>query len=105
MERARAAAERIVLPEGDDDRILKAAAIVAGRGIAELTILGDDGRDPQTRAAELGLDLGLGADLSTADPNLHARFAEEYARLRAHKGVTPEFADDTVIRRCRTSAR
>lgn len=95
VERARAAGKHIVLPEGDDDRILQAAAIVVKRRIATLTILGEPDA-VRARAAALGLDLGDTRIVSTNDPELHARFAEEYARLRAHKGVSAELAADTV---------
>ncbi len=95
VERARAAARHIVLPEGDDDRILQAAAIVVKRRIARLTILGDPDA-VRARAAALGLELGDTRILSPLDPELHERFAAEYARLRAHKGVSAELAADTV---------
>lgn len=96
VERARAVRRHIVLPEGDDDRILQAAGIVAQRGIARLTILGDD-QAVRARAAELGVQLGDDTQvLATTDPELHTRFADEYARLRAHKGISPEMAADTV---------
>ena len=94
-ERARSRPMRIVLPEGNDDRILEAAAIVTRRGLARLTVLGDPDAI-RARAAELGLDLD-GVDLlSPHDAELGARFAEEYHRLRAHKGVTSENAAETV---------
>ncbi len=96
VERSRAAAKHIVLPEGDDDRILQAAGIVSRRGIARLTILGDDAT-VRGRAAEIGVDLGETTQVvSTADPELHARFAEEYARVRSHKGISLDQAADTV---------
>gem|GEM_PF-469641 len=95
VERARAANRHIVLPEGDDDRILEAAAIVVQRRIARLTILGDPDA-VRTRAAALGLELGDTHILATTDPELHERFATEYHRLRGHKGVSPEMAADTV---------
>ena len=44
-EQARSHRKRIVLPEGDDDRILKSAGRVLQRGIADLTILGDGRQD------------------------------------------------------------
>ena len=95
IERARANRRRIVLPEGDDDRVLKAAASLLKRGVADLTILGDPDAI-RARAGELGVDLS-GADLvSPFDPELVDRFATEYAKLRAHKGVTYEKAADTV---------
>ena len=56
IERARADVRHIVLPEGEDDRILQAASTVLARGIARLTILGDEAAIRQ-RAAALGLDL------------------------------------------------
>ena len=95
VERARERPRHIVLPEGDDDRILTAAATVSQRRIAELTILGDETKI-RARAAELGLELDAVRVVSTSDPTLHERFAAEYARLRAHKGISAEFASDTV---------
>ncbi|MEP6843001.1 MAG: phosphate acetyltransferase, partial [Pseudolysinimonas sp.] len=95
LERARSVRKRIVLPEGDDDRILRAAAIVARRGIADLTLLGDESL-VRGRAAELGLDLGDVRVLSPLDPALHERFAREYLKLRSHKGISAERAADTV---------
>jgi phosphate acetyltransferase len=95
VERARADRKRIVLPEGDDDRILRAADIVLARGIADLTILGD-AQQVRARASELGLDIEAAHILSPHDPELHERFTDEYARLRAHKGISRVQAADTV---------
>ncbi|GMA94637.1 hypothetical protein GCM10025881_14610 [Pseudolysinimonas kribbensis] len=85
VERARAHRRRIVLPEADDDRILRAAAIVLQRGIADITLLGDEVR-VRSRAAELGLDIDAASVVSPRDPELVARFAAEYRSRRAHKG-------------------
>jgi phosphate acetyltransferase len=95
VERARADRRHIVLPEGDDDRILRAAATVLARGIADLTILGEE-IEVRGRALELGLDLSGAQIISPFDAVLGGRFAEEYARLRAHKGMTVERAADTI---------
>ncbi|WP_175985343.1 phosphate acetyltransferase [Microbacterium tenebrionis] len=95
IERARADRKRIVLPEGDDDRILRAAATLLARDVADLTILGDEG-EIRARATALGIDLSRAQILSPTDPEHVERFAEEYARLRAHKGVTLSQAADTV---------
>ncbi|KQQ08086.1 phosphate acetyltransferase [Rathayibacter sp. Leaf296] len=95
IERARIADRHIVLPEGGDDRILRAAATVLKRGIARLTILGEES-EVRGRAAGLGLDLDGARVLSVLDPEHRARFAEEYARIRAHKGITYDHAFDTV---------
>ncbi|CAN5370160.1 phosphate acetyltransferase [soil metagenome] len=95
LDRARSNPQHIVLPEGNDDRILRAASTLLRRGVAKLTILGAEG-DIRARAADLGLDISAAAILSPFDPELRERFAEEYVRLRAHKGVLLEDARETV---------
>ena len=95
LEKARTARKRIVLPEGTDDRVLKAAATVLTRGIADLTILGEEA-EVRGRALELGIDLSAAQVLSPFDPVIVDRFAREYEQLRRHKGVTYAQAADTV---------
>jgi phosphate acetyltransferase len=95
LERARAANKHIVLPEGEDDRILRAAATLLARGVARLTILGEP-FEVRARAVELGLDLSAAEVLSPFDDVLRLKFAEEYAMLRSHKGITLDQASDTV---------
>ncbi|RZU66334.1 phosphotransacetylase [Microterricola gilva] len=95
IEQARAARRHIVLPEGSDDRVLRAAATVLSRGIARLTILGEP-FEVRSRAIELGLDISAAEIVSPFDDVLRFKFAEEYARLRAHKGISLDQARDTV---------
>ncbi|WDH78278.1 phosphate acetyltransferase [Microbacterium esteraromaticum] len=95
IERARNDRKRIVLPEGGDDRILRAAAVLLARQVADLTILGDE-TEIRARAVALGLDISEAQILSPTDPVMVERFAAEYARLRAHKGITVQQAADTV---------
>jgi phosphate acetyltransferase len=95
IERARVADKHIVLPEGNDDRILRAAGTLLSRGVARLTILGDAG-EIRARAAGLGVDISAASILNPLDEELRDRFAVEYARLRAHKGMTVETARDIV---------
>ena len=49
LDRARSDRQHVVLPEGDDDRILRAASTLLQRGVADLTILGDEPADPRPR--------------------------------------------------------
>ena len=95
IERARADRKRIVLPEPDDDRVLQAAAQVLAAGIADITFVGDADYVAK-RAGELGLDLSAAQVVSTGDPAYLERYAEEFARLRAKKGVTLEQAREKV---------
>ncbi len=95
LERARADRKRIVLPEGDDDRILKAAGRLLRREVAGLTILGDE-VTVRARAAELGVDLSTAIVLNPRTSELCDQFAEQYAELRKHKGITVEQARETI---------
>ncbi|MFI6311714.1 phosphate acetyltransferase [Nocardia fusca] len=95
IERARADRKTIVLPEGNDDRVLRAAGRVLQRKIADLIILGDE-TAIRARAAELGVDI---ADAQVLDPRTSEYlddFAREYTALRKHKGMTLDRARETV---------
>ena len=95
IERARADRKRIVLPEPDDDRVLQAAAQVLAADIADITFVGDADYVAK-RSGELGLDLSDAQVVSVDDPAYRERYAEEFARLRAKKGVTLEQAREKV---------
>lgn len=91
MELARSNRQTIVLPEASDERILHSAAILTRRGVANLILLGDPNAI-KSHATHLGLGLSGVQIVDPTDPELVERFAAEYARLRAHKGVTLEQA-------------
>lgn len=93
--RARSDRKHIVLPEGDDDRILRSAGRVLQRRIADLTILGDEARIRQ-RAGELGVDLGDATVIDPRESRLRDEFADQYAELRKAKGVTVEQAREVM---------
>ncbi|WBC11964.1 phosphate acetyltransferase [Micromonospora sp. WMMA1947] len=95
IDRARARRRRLVLPEGADERILRATEVLLRRGVAEITLLGRPDEIAR-RTRELGVDLG---DAQVVDPVTSPwrdEFAQAYARLRAHRGVTVELAHDIV---------
>jgi phosphate acetyltransferase len=95
LERAEADRQHIVLPEGTDERILRAAEILLRRNAAELTLLGDE-REIRDEIASLGLDLEQAAIQDpTASPWLDD-FAETYYELRKHRGVSEAAARDTL---------
>ncbi|GEB53556.1 phosphate acetyltransferase [Streptomyces cacaoi] len=109
VERSRTARRHIVLPEGQEERVLRAAEVLLRRNICDLTLLGEPAV-VRKRAAELGIGLELlgddelpasggGAVARIVDPltsPLRERFAATYAELRAHKGVSYELAHDIV---------
>lgn len=95
IERSRSRRRRVVLPEGAEERVLRAADVLLRRDVCDLTLLGEEDAI-RKRAAELGIQL---AEARIVDPQtspLRERFAEGYAKLRAHKGVSYELAYDVV---------
>ena len=95
IEQAKANRKHVVLPEGEDDRILQAADQLLKQGVAELTILGDVD-DMNRRAADLGLDLSGAHLVNHLESELAEEFAAEFAELRKKKGVTIEEARETM---------
>jgi len=99
VEAARAARCRIVLPEGEEPRTLRAAAICAEKGIAQCVLLGDPSAIRAVAEAH-GIDLPL--TLEIVDPeSLRAAYVEPMVRRRKEKGLTPLQAEkgleDTVV--------
>ncbi|AMY22033.1 Phosphate acetyltransferase [Rhodococcoides fascians] len=95
IHRARADRKHIVLPEGGDDRILRAAGRLLQRQVADLTILGEEG-PIRRRASELGVDLDSATILDPKNCDYAEEFAQEYTELRKHKGMTIERARETM---------
>ncbi|MGB9222393.1 phosphate acetyltransferase [Mycobacterium sp.] len=95
QQQARSDRKHIVLPEGGDDRILKSAGRLLQRGVADLTILGDEAQI-RLRAAELGVDLDGAKVLDPCASELCDQFADQYAQLRKAKGVTAEQAREII---------
>lgn len=95
QEQARSDRKHIVLPEGDDDRILKSAGRLLQRGVADLTILGDEAQ-VRLRAAELGVNLDETKVIDPRTSELHDEFAYQYAELRKTKGITVEQAREIM---------
>ncbi|MFJ6559633.1 phosphate acetyltransferase [Streptomyces sp. NPDC091412] len=95
LEQARSDRRRVVLPEGTEERVLHAAEVLLRRGVCDLTLLGPV-EGIRKKAADLGIDLGDAQLIDPATSDLRDAFAEQYALLRAHKGVTVELAYDVV---------
>ncbi|MBJ7221371.1 MULTISPECIES: phosphate acetyltransferase [unclassified Brenneria] len=98
-ELARKAGKRIVLPEGDEPRTVKAASICAERGIAHCVLLGDP-EEIQRVAAAQGVELGKGIEI--VDPiAVRERYVPRLVELRKNKGMTEVVAreqlEDNVV--------
>ncbi len=95
VDTARRRPMHIVLPEGTEERVLRAAEVVRLRGVARLTLLGDEG-ELRRRIAALGLELEGVALVDPAVSPWREEFARAYQGLRAHKNPSWELAWDLM---------
>ena len=95
LQQAKANRRHIVLPEGEDDRILIAADELLAADICDLTILGDP-EFVRDRARVLGLDLSKATLMDPTTSEHLESFAEEFAELRKSKGLTLDEARETM---------
>lgn len=90
-ERARAAAKRIVLPEGNEPRTVHAAIICHQRGLATCALIGEPS-DIRNVASSQGLELP--DDIEIIDPSENrGKYVQAMVDLRKHKGLTADMAD------------
>lgn len=94
VERARAADKRIVLPEGDEPRTLRAASICQERGIARCVLLGEPD-EIHAAAARNGLTLPGGLEILRPSEQV-ARFIAPLVELRKHKGLNAPMAEEAL---------
>ncbi|RRZ94689.1 phosphate acetyltransferase [Erwinia sp. 198] len=93
-ELARHARKRIVLPEGDEPRTVKAAAICAERGIATCVLLGNPDEIQRVAAAQ-GVELGKGIEI--VDPQqVRENYVPRLVELRKNKGMTEVVAQEQL---------
>jgi malate dehydrogenase (oxaloacetate-decarboxylating)(NADP+) len=98
VQRAKSAPRRVVFPEGDNIKVLRACQIVLDEKIAHPILLGQERRIRQ-RAAELDLDLEGVEIVHPPDAPQHAHYTREFLELRCRKGVTALNAGRLVNRR------
>ncbi|MEA1050340.1 phosphate acetyltransferase [Lamprobacter modestohalophilus] len=95
IQRAKSQRKRIVLPEGQDERILRAAEILMLRGVAELVLLGNPEKI-RRRIGEMGLQLEGIQIIDPINSPKRSEYAAVYHELRAHKGISEQIAFDAL---------
>ncbi len=97
MQRAKQNRKHIVLPEGNDERIIQAAARLQLLDIVDLTILGDKFAI-QLKCDQLGIQIDLDKiNILNPEDSIHNKdFAETLVAARKHKGMTKTIAKDLV---------
>lgn len=87
--------QRVVLAEGEDPRVIEAAATAAQKGLAEITLLGNIA-DIQGLAAQQGFDLSAVKLIDPANSENAGRYAQELYEIRKAKGMTLEKAAELI---------
>jgi len=87
--------QKIVLPEANDPRVIKAATILKQEKLAEPVLLGNEAEIKKS-ASEHSVNIDGIQILDPAVSDKHEAFAEEYYQLRKHKGITKDQADEIV---------
>lgn len=93
--KARAAKKRIVLPEADDVRTIKAAQAAVEKGLADIVLV----QSEEKIAAAVSQSSGDISGCRIVDPSrseARKQYAERFYQMRKHKGVTPEQAFDKM---------
>ena len=95
FERARSNRKKIVLPESDDERILRATEILLRRDVVDIVLLGDQ-EEIEHKSASLGLDITGAEIICPYESPMMDEFIEAFFELRKKKGLTMEAAKDAM---------
>ncbi|WP_304236399.1 phosphate acetyltransferase [Jiulongibacter sediminis] len=97
VKRAQASRKHIVLPEGNDERILRATALLVNKDLVDITLLGNPDKI-KSKALAIGLDLNFDK-VNIIDP-LHSELFEDFVEtiytLRKHKKINLDIARDLM---------
>ncbi|GFO56929.1 bifunctional malic enzyme oxidoreductase/phosphotransacetylase [Geomonas sp. Red276] len=99
INKAKCDPKKIVFPEGDNEKILKAAYAIVEEGIAQPILIGNRAK-VEAKIAEMGLDLNLPI-IDPEDSELTEGYAQELYRLRQRKGITLSEARRIIRRKSR----
>jgi phosphate acetyltransferase len=95
-EKAKSKNNRVVLPEGTEERMIQAARQILDQGLAQVTLLGDE-ETIRKLAGSHDLDL---KQVKLIDPKRAPdldEYAEEYHGLRKKKGISLDQARSTML--------
>jgi phosphate acetyltransferase len=95
LQKARAHTQHIVLPEGEEERVLRAAEILLSRGVVDITLLGSE-RLIREKIAQLGLHMDTVNIIEPLKSKVFDEYVKTYFDLRKHKGITMENAHDIM---------
>ena len=95
-EKAKKAQKTLVLPEGCEERTIKAARIIVDEALAKAVMLVGSTEQVTKAASDLAVSLDGITIVDPAASDRHQAYADEYHNLRKHKGLTPEEAFEAI---------
>lgn len=95
IQKARAQKQHIVLPEGEEDRILRASEILRRRDIVDITLIGRE-KKIRGKISSLGLNFNSINIIEIQNSKNYEDYANTYFELRKHKGLTMSNALDNM---------
>ena len=95
IQKAKAHKQHIVLPEGEEERVLRAAEILLRREVVNITLLGNKDKI-EKKIKNLGLRMSSVNILNPPESEFFDEYIQSYYALREHKGITPEYAHDMM---------
>jgi len=101
INKAKSDPKRIVFPEGDNEKILRAAQTLIEEGIATPILVGGEAKI-RAAMADLGIDLNGVSIIDPATTDKAEAYAQELYRLRQRKGLTLSEARRIITRKSRT---
>ena len=96
LEKAKADKKHVVLPEGTDERMLRATEILLNREVVDITLIGNKQAIRQLAVSE-GLNIEGAEIVDPSKSEWLEEYAQTYQKKRQHKGVTEERARDILL--------
>ncbi len=96
IERAKQHKMRIVMPEGEEERILRAAEVLCKRNVAHIILLGNEDKI-HARIKELGLNLDAAEIIQPDKSAKFSTYVDTYFELRKAKGINRDEARDKML--------
>ncbi|MCX7710772.1 MAG: phosphate acetyltransferase [Clostridia bacterium] len=93
IQRAKADIKTIVLPESEDIRVIKAAAMIQEQGVANVVLVGDEDKIKELAA---GLDISKAKIVNPLKSEKYDDYVNTFYELRKAKGVTLEQAKEIM---------
>ncbi len=95
--KAKEAGKTLVLPEGCEERTIRAARIIVDEALAKSVILIGAEDEVKSAAKKLSVSLEGISIVNPSESPSRSRYAQEYYQLRKHKGMSEEEANEAII--------